>query len=138
MFAGGAAAIIGSLLDWVTITPPPRLPAAEVENAQPFTGIEATDGWWVIAGGVVLIAAAFLVVLRRRSGWAWLAFLASVVIGSIAIADYRGIGDLESALSQRMDVVGDAEPALGITLVAAGALVGLISSVAAVAATPRR
>ena len=138
MFAGGAAAIIGSLLDWVTITPPPRLPAREVENAQPFTGIETGDGWWVIAGGVLLIAGAFLVVLRRRSGWAWLAFLASVVIGSIAIADYRGIGDLSSSISRRMEIVGEARPAVGITLVAAGALVGLIASVAAVAATPRR
>jgi len=140
------AAIAGSLLDWVTIVPPPGLrPGADFGGAPveapvvtlPFSGLEAGDGRWVIGAGVVLLVAAILLVLRRRSFYAWIGLLASVVIGSIAFADFRAIGDSTSSLSRRMDIVGDARPAAGIVLVAIGALVGLVASAAGVAASPR-
>jgi energy-converting hydrogenase Eha subunit C len=133
MFAAGLAAIVGSLLDWVTIDPPPRLPPDQ--NADSFTGIEAGDGWWVVLGALSIIAGATLLVLRPRPLYGWLAFLGSTLIGAIAIADYRDVDEL----TERMDRVGrDIDPALGLSLVAAAALVGLIASVAGVAASPRR
>ncbi len=145
MAAAGFVAVIGSVLDWVTITPPPEPPpgidfgAQEIEAqraTEPFTGTEARDGWWTLGAGLVLVVAAGLLLLRGRGAYGWLGLLASIVIGAVAVADYRAIGDLSSGLSRRMDVVGDADPALGITLVAAAALVGLVASGAGIAASP--
>jgi hypothetical protein len=136
LVAAGTAGILGSLLDWVTITAP-STEQGRAEVTLPFNGIEATDGWWVIGLAVILILMAIMLTVRRRSFYAWLAFVASIVMGGIAIADYRGIGELSSSISQRMDIVGDADPAIGITLVAASALIGVIASLVGVAATPR-
>jgi hypothetical protein len=135
LFAAAAAAIVGSVIDWVTIEPPSRLPPTE--NAEPFTGIEARDGWWVILGALVVMGCAVMLVLRRRSLYAWGAFLVWISVGAIAIADYRGVGDLNSDISQRMERVGDIEPGLGLTLVAAAALMGLLASAAGAAASPQ-
>lgn len=136
LIAAGATGILGSLLDWVTITAPPT-EQGRAEATRPFNGVEATDGWWVIGLSAVLILMAIMLTVRRRSLYAWLGFLVSIVIGGIAIADYRGIGEISSSISQRMDIVGDADPAIGITLVAASALIGVIASLVGVAATPR-
>jgi hypothetical protein len=144
VMASGAAAIVGSMLAWVTITPPPKvrpaLRGAELQGvkaSEPFSGIEAGDGWWVFGAGVVMILAAGMLILRRRGLYAWIALLAAMVIGGITFADYRAIGDLSSGLSRRMDIVGLAKPSLGITLVAASALIGIVASGAGIAATPR-
>jgi hypothetical protein len=134
LFAAAAAAIVGSVIDWVTIDPPPRLPPTE--NAEPFTGIEARDGWWVILGALVVMGCAAMLVVRRRSSYAWAAFVVWISVGAIAIADYRGVGDLSSDISRRMNRVGDIEPGLGLTLVAAAALIGVLASAAGVAASP--
>lgn len=133
MLASGGAGILGSLLDWVTI----RSPAGFIgEPSVPFTGIEARDGWYVIAASIVMIALAILLTWRRRGLYAWLGFLDSIVIGIIAIADYRGVNDLTSAISRRMDIVGDAEPGVGLILAAVAALIGIVASLTGVAATP--
>ena len=136
MIAGGLAAIVGAFLDWVTLTLPPTVPADQRDRAVPFTGMDTDDGKWVLIGGAVLILCAVMLYIRRRSLWAWLGFLASVIVGTIAIADYRAIGSTTSDLARQMDVVGEPSPALGITLVAAAALIGLIASLAGVAASP--
>lgn len=139
MLAAGAAGIIGSLLDWVTITDLPTiLPESEVPHAQPVSGIDATDGIWVIVMSVLVIDGALLLWLRRTSGWAWLGFLASIVTGAIGIADYRAIADETSGLLQRLEVVGRVDHGIGILLVAAAGLLGVIFSLIGVAATPRR
>ncbi len=141
----GLCTIAGSALDWVTIVE--RQVAEDVDfgpgtediepgQGRPFTGLEARDGWYTLAAGVVVVVAAGLLVAKKRSSYAWLAFWAAMVIGGIAFADYRGIGDVTAAISQRMEVGAEARPAIGLTLVAAGAMVGLISAVGAVAATP--
>jgi hypothetical protein len=148
MLAAGAAAIIGSTLEWVTITVRPELvPGTTFEGeanrpeepkvTKPFTGLEARDGWVSLAGGVLIVLAGVLLFLRERAVWGWLGLVGSVLVGSVAIADYRGIGDLSSSISRRMDIVGGARPAVGLTLVVAAALLGLIASVAGVAASPR-
>lgn len=136
MLAGGLAAIVGAFLDWVTLTLPPTVPADQRDRAVPFTGMDTDDGKWILIGGALLILCGVILYMRKRSLWAWLGFLASVTIGAIAIADYRAIGSVTSDLSRQMDVVGEPSPAVGITLVAAAALVGLISSLAGVAASP--
>lgn len=136
MLAGGLAAIVGAFLDWVSLTLPPTVPADQRERAVPFTGMDTGDGKWVLVGGALLILCGILLYFRRRSMWGWLGFLGSVTVGAIAIADYRAIGSVTSDLSREMDVVGQPSPGVGITLVAAAALVGLISSLAGVAASP--
>lgn len=147
ILAAAAAATLGTVLDWVRITERPNLaPDADFGDVavetptqtEPFNGLEARDGWWVLAAAAVLVVAATLLVLRRKSVYGWLAFFASILMGSIAVADYRGIGDLSSSISQRMQIVGEAEAGIGLTLVAAAALIGLVGSLAAVAASPRR
>jgi O-antigen ligase len=147
LFAAGAAAIIGALLAWVTITFLPSVDPntnfgtnAHVEAPQKVepSGIESKEGKVVLVAGVVLLVAALLLVLSARSSYAWLAFLASIVMGSMAISAYRAIGDPTSGFSRRFKIVGDARPGLGVTLAAAAALVGLISAVVGIAGTPRR
>lgn len=138
LMAAGAAAVIGAVLEWVTVEPPGQGPTAELAKADPFTGIEARDGWFVIACAGVLIACSFLLVARRKAGWAWFAFGASFVMGVIGIADYRAVGDLTSDISRRMEIVGEVQPSIGLILVLVAAFVGIVSSLAGVAATPRR
>lgn len=149
MLAAGAALIVGSVIDWVTIAEAPALVEGfdfgesndlveEPEVSQPFTGLETTYGTYSLASGIALVLAALMLFLRRRGKWAWLGFAASMVSGGLAIAAYRGIADTASPLYEQLDIVGRAEPALGLTLVAAGAIVGLVSSAAGVAATPNR
>ena len=148
LIAAGAVAIIGSTLDWVRITLRPQLrgdtsfqgetnrPEAP-RVTRPFSGLEAGDGWWSLAGGAGLVVGGGMLFFRRRAGWAWLALLASIVTGAVGIANYRGIGNLSSAISHRMDIVGGARPALGLTLVVAGGIAGLVGAVAGIAASPR-
>lgn len=136
LIAAAAAAIIGSLLNWVTITPPPT-EVGRRQASEPFSGIEARDGWYVIAAATVLASSAVGLFLRRRGFYAGVAFFAAMVIGAIAFADYRGIGEITSSISERMKVVGDADPAAGIMLVAAGGFIGLVGAVVGLVATPR-
>lgn len=124
-------------MEWVTVEPPPILPEAERVNALPFTGLDVPDGWWVLGASIVLIVAAALLLVKRKSVWAWLSVCASMLIGGIAFADYRAIGDVQTGLMRRTELVGQVEPALGITLVAAAGITGVIASVLGIAATPR-
>jgi hypothetical protein len=130
-------AIAGSLLDWVHIVPPDVVPEREAANIEPFTGVEAQDGLWVISGALLLGASAVGLLIRRKGSYALAAFLVSIVIGAIAVADYRGVGEVSSAISQRMNIVGDATAGIGLKLVALAALLGLISSIIGLAATPK-
>jgi hypothetical protein len=145
LLCAAVVAVTGSVLDWVTISVQPTLdPEADFEAPveplrirEPYNGIEANDGWYVVgAGAVVVVAAAGLAITRRR-GFAWLGFLAAMVIGAIAFAAYRGVGDLSSSISRRMEIVGDPDPGIGITLVAVGGIVALVASVLGLIATPR-
>ena len=147
MVLAGAAAIAGSGLDWIRIVEAPELRTdttfepdelGATEPTEPFSGIEAGDGWWTAAGGAVLALAGIALLSTGRAGFGWLGVVAALVIGVIALADYRGIGELSSSFSRRTDITGDAEPALGITLVAGAALAGFVASMGGLAATPRR
>ena len=132
LFAAAAAAIIGSVLDWVVVdTTPPDVPADQLDRLPPFTGLEIGDGWVVIAAAVVVIFAAFFIVLRGR--FAWLAFAGSVVIGGIAISDYRGVEDIHFDLE---GIGRGPRPGLGLTLAAAAGVIALIASVGSIAASP--
>jgi hypothetical protein len=146
----GLCAVTGSFLDWAVITE--REVAEDIdfgvetgeiepEQAEPFAGIEDRDGRLTLAGGIVLVVAAVLLLVQRRSGVAWFAFWVAVMIGGIAFADYRSVSpDDEAApggIAQRQELGGEAQPGPGLTIVAAGAMLGVISSVGAVAATPR-
>lgn len=133
LFLCAAVAILGSFLDWVTVEPPEVIPADQAPRLAAFNGVEVGDGWIVVGAAVVVIASAVMLVLRASSGFAWIAFFASMVIGGIAIADFRGI---EALFYDEMDRIGEPSPGIGLILVAVGGLVGLVAAVAAVAATP--
>ena len=145
--AAAALAIVGSLLDWVTITAIPRLdPEADFGGEQieapriraPYSGVEANDGWYVVGGCVVLLLAAVGLAIRRRSRYAWLAFVAAMFVGAVAFSAYRAVGNLDSSISRRMEIVGDPDPGVGITLVAIGAVAALLGSVLGLISTPSR
>jgi peptidoglycan/LPS O-acetylase OafA/YrhL len=135
--AAAAAAIIGALLPWVTITPAPEAVGGIRNASEPFTGLEARDGWYVVAAAVAIAVTATLSVTTRRRGFVWLSMLASMLIGAVAIADLRAIEDTASAISRRMDIIGDADPSFGLWLVAAAGVVGLLGSVGLLTATPK-
>lgn len=134
MVAAGAAAIVGSLLDWVTIEPPVIIPADQAPRTEAFSGVDAKDGLFIIGGGVLLLLFALLIFLRRRSIWGWAGFLVSMIIGAVGVADYRGI---EQIFYDEMNRIGSPAPALGLSLVVAAGFIGLVASAAGVAATPR-
>ncbi len=134
LFIGGTLSIVGSFLDWVTIgTLPEVIPPDQAARAEPFNGFDVTDGWATLAAGAAMLFAATMLVVKARSTFAWLGFAAAVVAGGIAISDYRGIEQLFVDLE---GIGRDPDPGIGLILIAIGSLLGLVSAVAAVAATP--
>ena len=147
MVAAGAAMAIGSFLDWVSLSGvPERVEDAdfgteedfdnERQRTEPVAGTETRYGTTAIIAGVVLVAAALMLLIRRRGKWAWLGFIASMVAGGLVISAYRAIANNSSPLYRTLDLVGTARPAFGLTLVAAGAIIGLLASIAGYIATP--
>jgi hypothetical protein len=145
----GLCAITGALVDWVVITERDVAEnidfgedTEEIEAGQgePFAGIEDRDGQLTLAGGVGLIAAAVALVVRKTTGVAWLAFWVALAIGGIAFADYRTVSSGDTAprgILLRHEVGAEASPGPGLTLTAAAGMLGIISAVGGVAATPR-
>ena len=133
LVAAGAAVIIGTVLDWVTVEPPPILPIDQEPATKPFTGLETKSAPYLLIGAGIVILLALLMVARRRSIYAWGAFLTSMVIGGIAFQNYRGLDEL---FYEQMERIGDPAPALGLTLVAAGGVIGVIAGAAGIAAAP--
>ena len=145
----GLCAVAGSFLDWVVITE--REVAEDIDfgdatdeiepgQGEPFTGIEDRDGRLALAGGIALIAAAVALVLKKRTSFAWLAFWVAIAIGGIAFADYRTVSEDASAprgILLRHEVGVEASPGPGLTMIAAAGMLGIISAVGGVAATPR-
>ncbi|MDQ3878064.1 MAG: hypothetical protein M3290_06910 [Actinomycetota bacterium] len=140
MALAGTLAIVGSVMDWVNFTLPETSSGAPHHQppSAPVGGLDVRDGNVVIIAGVILLVAALMLAVSAKGRWALLGLLGSIVVGAIAIADYRGLGDVSSVLSRKLDVVGEAHAAAGLILVALSALLGLFSSVAGVAATPYR
>ena len=135
LFVAGVLLILGSMLDWVSVGRLPEIiPEDQRRFAQPFNGFDVNDGYVTAGAGVLLAVCAVVIVLRPSRRATWTAILASVVAGSVAISDYRDI----SALFEQFGGIGRGiSPGIGITLAAAGALLGLLSSVATLAASPR-
>ncbi|HVL64085.1 MAG TPA: LPXTG cell wall anchor domain-containing protein [Actinomycetota bacterium] len=141
MVVASAAAFAGALMNWTTRGVLPPLPDTTFEGeppqpTEPITGVEAGDGNIIIVAAILMLIGATLLGVRRRSAWAWLSFLGSVVAGGIAIAAWRGIDDINSGFSQRADVIGDIDPAAGLVVVAVAAFTGLVGSILGIVATP--
>ena len=133
LVAAGAAVLLGTVLDWVTVKPPPIIPIEQEPALEPFTGLETKSApYLVIMAGAVIILA-LLMVTRKKLIYAWGAFLCSIVIGAIAFQNYRGIDEL---FYEQMQRIGDPSPALGLTLVAAGGVIGVIAGAAGASAIP--
>lgn len=134
----GVAAIVGSVMNWVSFTLPETGRGAPHHQgpSAPVGGLDVRDGNVVIVAGVVLLVAALLLFVSSKGRWALLGLLAAMVIGAVAIADYRGLDDVSSVLSRKLDVVGEAHAAAGLVLVGIAAVVGLLASVLGLAATP--
>lgn len=134
LFIAGVLFVVGSFLDWVTISQLPEvIPPEQAERAEPFNGFDVTDGWATLVAGLVMLFAAAMLVVKARSSFAWLGFAAAVVAGGIAISDYRGIDQLFVDLE---GIGRDPDPGIGLILIATGSLLGLVSAVVAIAATP--
>lgn len=134
LFLAGALAIIASLLDWVRFTLDPGITSVNRDASPPISGLDVGhDGTVVLIAGLVILACAFLLVLRGRAGYAGLALVASIVIGAIAISDYKGVADLAPNVR-----VGQPGVGLGLVLAVAAGLLGVLAAVAGIAATPRR
>jgi hypothetical protein len=133
MVAAGAAVIIGTLLDWVSITPPLITPVDLIPQTEPFTGLETKSAPYLLIAAGVLILSALMLVVRRKSLYAWLGFLASMVIGAIGFQNYRGMDEL---FYDQMERIGEPTAGLGLLLVVAGGIIGLIAGAAGIAGAP--
>lgn len=131
----GALLVAGSLLDWVSVGQlPETIPTDQARFAEPFNGFDVGDGYITAAVGIVLAGCAVMVMVTAKSSFAWLAFFASMVTGAVAISDYR---DIDGLFHQFGGIGRGIRPGIGITLVAVGALLAFVSSVAAIAGSPR-
>jgi hypothetical protein len=145
LILAGAAAIVGCFLDWVTFSldEPPGTHADQSPSA-PIAGTKVTDWKVVFAAGILVIICAALLVVRKRSLYAWICFVASMVIGAIAVADYRGLGDATSGFLRGLEhsldrsVQGKAQAGVGLSLIAISGVGGLIAAVIGIAATPHQ
>ncbi len=134
LFVSAGLLIIGSFLDWVMIEElPGTIPPDQVPRARPFNGFDIRDGYWTAIAGGILLVCAVMILLRARS--ARVAFVVAIVAGGIAISDYRGIAEVFDEFG---GIGAGIEPGLGLTLVTVGAFLALLSSVAAIVATPKR
>lgn len=132
----GALLLSGSFLDWVIVdTLPETIPADQARFAEPFNGFDVSDGYVTAGVGLVLAFCATMIMLKAKSSYGWLAFFAAMVAGAVAISDYRDIGGL---FEQFGGIGRGISPGIGITIVAAGSLLGLVSAVASIAASPSR
>lgn len=134
MVAAGAAVILGTVLDWVTLTPPPIVPIDQEAQLEPFTGLDTKSAPYLLIAAGVEILAALMLVVRRRSLYAWLGFFASMVIGAIAFQNYRGLDELSYV---QMDRIGEPSAAIGLLLVVGGSIGGLIAGAAGIAGSPQ-
>jgi hypothetical protein len=141
----GALAIVGCFLKWVTFSlDEPTGTTTSQKPTAPIAGTKVSDWKVVLVAGALVIICALLLAIRKRSFYAWVCFLASMVIGAIAVADYRGLGDPTSGFLRGLEralhttVQGKAQPGIGLTLIAVAGVGGLIASVIGIAATPHR
>ena len=139
----GVVSVIGGVLDWATIDPCPEIvPGSTFDESElddplcPVRGIDTTEGKVVIVAGFVILAAAILLILRSKASFGWLALVSSIIAGSSAISAYRGIGDVDSSISRRFGLIDSYDPGVGLTVVAAAAVLGVIAAVVGIAATP--
>lgn len=138
LFAAGAAAMIGCFMTWVVFRIPDQgsNQVAGQRASAGISGLHVTpDSTIVLVAGVLVLVVAGTLAWRRRG--AGLALLASIVIGAVGIADYRGVERVLSVAEETGKTIGRAEPGAGVVLVAAAGIVGLFASIAGVAATPR-
>ena len=112
----------------------------EPKVSQPFTGLETTYGTYSLTCGIVpaTVVALCCSCAGAGSGHGWAFGGRHRGGGLLRSPPIVGIADTSSPLYGQLDIVGRAEPASVLYLVAAGAIVGLVSSAAGVAATPYR
>jgi hypothetical protein len=145
LFVAGAVAVIGCFLQWVTFSldEPPGTQTRQTPSA-PIPGTKVSDWKVVLVAGLVVILCAVLLAIRKRSLYAWICFISSMIVGAIAVADYRGLGDPTSGFIRGLEralhttVQGKAQPGAGLTLIAIAGVGGLIASVVGIAASPHR
>ena len=129
----GVTAIAGSFMAWTTRgTLPEEIlveagPVVEDQLSDPVTGFDAGDGKVVIGAAAFVLVAAMLLAVTRTSGYGLLAILASMVIGAVAIAAYRALGDTTSDFYRKLDLAGEIDPGIGLILVAIAGLLGVIA-----------
>lgn len=132
---GAALLVLGSFLDWVSVERlPETIPTDQARFAEPFNGFDVGDGYVTGGAGIVIAFCAAMLMAKAKSSFAWLAFVAAMIGGAIAISDYRGI---DQVFEDSQGIGRGISPGVGLTLVAAGALLGMVSAVAGVAASPK-
>ena len=145
LIAAGAACVIGAAMDWAVLERCPEVqPGSTFDESEleepppcPVRGIDATEGRVAAVAGFLMMIGGTLLVMRGNPSFGWLALLASILAGSFAISAYRGVGDANSSISRRFGLIDAYDVGVGLTLVAAAAVIGIIASVASIAATPR-
>lgn len=123
MAISGLAVIAGSLLPWFSVR------AGEGNVVR--TGLEERLGWWtLVSGGLVALTAILANLVRRRTGWALfmgLAFsLFSGCLAVYALVVTRGRTQVIAATTDGLST----STGLGIWLIAIGAALGLIVTIA--------
>jgi hypothetical protein len=135
LLIAAALLVLGSFLDWVSVERvPDTVPADQASRAEPFNGFDVSDGYVTGGAGIVVAFSAAMLITRAKSSFAWLAFVAAMIAGAISISDFRGI---DQVFEDFQGIGKGISPGIGLILTAVGALLGMVSAVAGVAATPR-
>ena len=140
----GVLAIAGSFMDWTTKGTIPDearfqsgTPVIHDMLSDPVTGFDAGDGKVVIAAAAFVLVSAMLLAVTRQGRYGLVALLASVVIGAVAIAAYRALGDTASDFFRKLDLAGAIDPGIGLILVAIAGLLGVLAGSLGMISSPK-
>lgn len=137
----GALAIAGSFMNWTTKGEVPTgmgfSNRARELLSDPVTGFDAGDGKVVIGAAVFVLVAALLLAVSRQSRYGLLALVASMVIGAVAIAAYRSLGDPSSDFFRKLELAGEIDPGIGLILVAIAGLLGVLAGALGMISSPK-
>jgi hypothetical protein len=126
VIGGGAAAVVGSFLPWITITAAFVGTISRSGTDGNFTRGELSDGWIVVALGLAVVGLGILLVRGYRL--AWTASLVSLALFGLAVFELLNVMDRLSDPAFESEMVANASIGPGLWLVLAAGIAAAIGA----------
>jgi len=126
MVLGGALLVIGSFLDWAEVSDP----SSGLGDSE--TGIGGGDGWFTLIFGAALLLVGYLIYAGQAANspkWlGWLGWAGAVLGLALAVFEFT---DINSDLDTIKALGLDGSLGIGVWLIIAGGVLGLIGAIMA-------